>query len=84
MKPVGRKARVILGDETGIVKAFLYQNDSVKVGETVVLFKAEAPVVKEHIEVQLMERGKVDRARREIRDVDESRDISAKEWVEAS
>ena len=84
MTPVGRKARVVLGDQTGIVKAFLFQNDSVKVGETVVLFKAEAQVVKEHIEIQLMERGKVDRARREVRDVDETHDISAKEWVEAS
>jgi hypothetical protein len=43
---VGRKGRVVLGDETGIVKAFLFLNDSVKEGNTVVLFKAEAPVVK--------------------------------------
>lgn len=46
MEPVGRKGRVVLGDETGIVKAFLFLNDAIKEGSTVVLFKAEAPVVK--------------------------------------
>jgi hypothetical protein len=53
-----------------------------KVDSTIVIFKAEAPVVKEHIEIQLMERGKVDTARREVRDVKKENDISAKEWVE--
>jgi hypothetical protein len=46
VQSVGRKVRVILGDETGIVKAFLDQNDSLTVGSTVVLFNAEAMVVK--------------------------------------
>lgn len=45
------------------------------------LFKAEAPVIKEHIEIQLP-RGKVDIARREIKDVNKTNDVSAKEWVE--
>jgi hypothetical protein len=31
-----------------------------------------------------MERGKVDIARREIRDVNRDHDVSAKEWVEQS
>lgn len=53
-------------------------------GKTVVLFKAESAVVKEHIEILLMERGKVDEARREVRDVNKSNDVSAKEWVEQS
>jgi len=35
-----------LGDETGMVKAFLFQNEVLKEGNTVVLFKAEAPVIK--------------------------------------
>jgi len=82
--PVGKKGRIVLGDETGIVKAFMYLNDALKEGTTVVIFKAEANVVKEHIEVQLMERGKVDVARREIRDVNKNHDVSAREWVESS
>ena len=73
-----------MGDETGIVKAFLWNNPALEEGKTVVLFKAESAVVKEHIEILLMERGKVDEARREVRDVDKSNDVSAKEWVEQS
>jgi hypothetical protein len=47
---VGKRARVVLGDETGIVKAFLYANsEGLVVDGTVVLFRAEASVVKEHI-----------------------------------
>jgi hypothetical protein len=68
---------VVLGDETGIVRAFLWQNLALEEGRTVVLFKA-------HIEVQLMERGKVDEARREVRDVNKTNDVSAKEWIEQS
>ena len=46
VEDVGRRARVILGDETGIVKAFLYKVDAIKAGESIVVFKAEAKVVK--------------------------------------
>lgn len=84
MESVGKRARVVLGDETGIVKAFLWNNPALEEGKTVVLFKAESTVVKEHIEILLMERGKVDEARREVRDVNKSNDVSAKEWVEQS
>ena len=84
VESVGRKARVVLGDETAIVRAFLFENEHIKVGETVVLFSAEARVVKEHIEIQVPKEGKVDRARRAVEDVNESVDISAKEWVEAA
>lgn len=66
------------------MKAFLWNNPALEEGKTVVLFKAESAVVKEHIEILLMERGKVDEARREVRDVDKSNDVSAKEWVEQS
>jgi hypothetical protein len=38
--------RVVLGDETGIVKGFLYANENIKEGETIVIFKAESRVVK--------------------------------------
>ena len=84
MESVGKRCRVVLGDETGIVRAFLWNNPCLEEGRTVVLFKAESNVVKEHIEVQLMERGKVDEARREVRDVNKSNDVSAKEWIEQS
>jgi hypothetical protein len=74
-----------LGDETGTVKCFLWSNEALAVGNTVVVFKAEASVIKEHIEVQLMERGKVDVSRnREIRNVKETLNISDKEWIEQS
>lgn len=73
-----------MGDETGVVKGFFYQNESLKEGNTIVIFRAEATVVKEHIEVQLMERGRVDVARRDIKDVNKSYDVSAKEWIEQS
>ena len=81
---VGKKARVVLGDETAIIRAFLFENEHIKVGETVVLFSAGAKVVKEHIEIQVSREGKVDRARRAIEEVNETVDISEKEWVEAA
>ena len=81
---MGKKARAVLGDETGIVKGFLFDSEELTVGNTVALFSIEAAVVREHIEVQLMRRGRVDAARREVREVNESNDISAKEWIEAS
>ena len=84
VEPKGKKGRIVLGDETGIVRAFMYLNESVQEGNTVVIFKAEATVVREHIELQLMERGKIDVARREVRDVNKENDISAKEWIEAA
>ena len=81
---VGKKARVVLGDETGIVKAFMYQSEDLVEDNTVVVFKAMAEVVHEHIELQLMKRGRVEKARREIRDVNKKVDVSAKEWMEAA
>lgn len=72
-----------MGDETGIIKAFLWaNNEGLTEGNSIVIFNGEAAVVKEHIEVQLMERGKVSTARREVRDVNKAVDISAKEWIE--
>ena len=77
--------RVVLGDETGTVKGFFFNDDAVKEGSTVVLFKAEATVVKEHIEIQLMRGGRVEESRtKKITDVDESVNISAKAWVESA
>lgn len=49
------------------------------------LFRCEATVVKEHIELQLMKSGKIDIARnRNIEEVDESVNISSKAWVESA
>lgn len=81
---VGKKVRVMLGDETGVVKGFIYDSEELKAGNTVALFNLEAAVIKEHIELQLMRRGRVDAARREIKDVNDTNDISAKEWIEAA
>ena len=72
----------MLGDETATVKAFLWNHESLKEGNTVVIFKAVSEVVKEHIEVQLMERGKVDIARKEITKINKDLNVSDKEWVE--
>lgn len=49
------------------------------------IFRAEASVVKEHIEITLPRGGKVEESRnRKINDVDETVDISAKAWVESA
>lgn len=73
-----------MGDETGLVRAFLFDNGNLIVGESIVLFGAEAKVIKEHIEVQVPREGKVDKARKRVEEVNESFDVSAKEWVEAN
>lgn len=46
VQAVKNKVRVVLGDETGKVKGFLYENEALKEGNTVVIFRAEASVVK--------------------------------------
>ena len=38
--------RVVLGDETGIIKGFMYANDALQADNTVVIFRAEGAVVK--------------------------------------
>lgn len=50
----------MLGDETGKVKGFFYENEALKEGNTIVIFRAEASVVKEHIEIQLPRNGKIE------------------------
>ena len=81
---MGKKARVVVGDETGVARGFFFDSDELTVGNTVALFNLEAAVVREHIELQVMRRGRVERARREVREVNESNDISAKEWIESA
>jgi ssDNA-binding replication factor A large subunit len=53
---------VTLGDETGIVKAFLRQNHNFEVGNTIRLKYIEAALFKGHIQIRLMDNGKIDLA----------------------
>ena len=50
--------RVVLGDETGIVKGFMFHDEWLEEGNSVALFRATAIVVKEHIEIQLAKGGR--------------------------
>ncbi|MGY6401168.1 hypothetical protein ACXITY_25580, partial [Vibrio parahaemolyticus] len=69
----------------GTVKGFFYNDESLKVGNSVVIFKAEAAVRNEHIELTIARGGKVEASRtRKIQEVDETVDISAKAWVESA
>ena len=54
--------RCVVGDETGLVRAFLNDSPALRVGKSVALFDCEARVVKEHIELQC--RGRIEAARR--------------------
>ena len=83
VKEVGKRIRVRLGDDTAVINAFLYPNDAIKEGATIALFRAEAKVMKEHIELQYMPKGRSEEGRRKINDVNDEVDISAKEWIEA-
>ena len=47
----------MIGDPKGISDAFLPDRIELREGDSIVLFGAKAEVVKEHIEVQLVERG---------------------------
>jgi ssDNA-binding replication factor A large subunit len=51
--------RAIIADETGKVKGFFFENDALKEGKTVVILKAKAAVVNEHIEMKLMKGGRI-------------------------
>lgn len=73
--------RCTLGDDTGLVRAFLPDEAALRVGKSVVLFDCEARVVKEHIEVQLSRNGRIDAARREVERVNEKFNLSDKSWV---
>ena len=71
--------RCTLGDETGLVRAFLQDAPALRVGKSVVLFDCEARVNKEHIELQ--SRGKIDAARKEVEKVNDNFNLSDKSWV---
>jgi hypothetical protein len=73
----------VVGDDSGISNAFLFENSVIQDGESIVLFNAKSEVVKEHIEIQLERRGRVDIARREVAKVNEEYNLSLKAWVPA-
>ena len=74
----GSNIRCVLGDETGVVNAFIPESEHLVVGKTAAFFGAEARVVKEHIEIQ---RARVEPARNPIDRVKESFNLSEKAWV---
>ena len=74
----GNNVRCVLGDETGIVNAFIPETESLVVGKTVALFGAEAKVVKEHIEIQ---RARAEAGRNSLNDIKKSLNLPKKVWV---
>jgi hypothetical protein len=78
---VGSKYRVVLGDASGISNAFLPNRIELREGDSIVLFGAKAEVVKEHIELQLAERGRIEISRKPVAKVDEEFNLSSKAWV---
>ena len=84
MNKVGGKNSMLrceVGDETGVSKAFLPDVNEVQVDESIVLFKAQGSVVKEHIELQLERGGRIDKARRRVDKVNDEFSLSFKAWV---
>ena len=84
MTQVGARSSMLrcrVADETGVSNAFLPDNNDIQVDSSVVLFKAQASVVKEHIELQLERGGRVEKARRRIEKESEDYDLSFKAWV---
>jgi hypothetical protein len=78
---VGKNLRCVIGDDSGISNAFLPDYEPIVEGDYVVLFNARSEVVKEHIEIQLDRRGRVEKSRREVSKVNEDFNLSQKAWV---
>ena len=70
--------RCQIADETGVSNAFLPDHNDIQVDGSVVLFKAQAAVVKEHIEIQLERGGRVEKARKRVEKVNDDYDLSFK------
>ncbi len=71
--------RCTVGDDAGLVKAFLTDSPALRVGKSVALFDCEARVIKEHIEIQC--RGRIEAARKDVEKVNEKWNLSDKSWV---
>lgn len=65
------------------MNAFLPELAVIGVGKTLVVSRAEARVVKEHIEIQLPRFGTVEEARNKLEKVNEKFNLSEKSWVPA-
>jgi len=50
-------------------------------GDSIVLFGARAEVVKEHIELQLAERGRIELSKKPVAKVAEEFNLSSKAWI---
>lgn len=81
VQKVGPRLRCVIGDETGVSNAFLPESEYVYEGESIVLFNARSEVVKEHIEIQLDRRGRIEKSRRDVARVSEEFNLSLKAWV---
>lgn len=81
MTKVGNKYRVVVGDASGISNGFLPNRIDLREGDSIVLFGAKAEVVKEHIEIQLAERGRVELSKKPVAKVSEEFNLSSKAWV---
>lgn len=82
MTKVGtNKYRLVVGDSTGVSNAFLPNKIDLKEGDSIVLFGAKSEVVKEHIEIQLAERGRIELSRKVVEKVSEEFNLSSKAWV---
>lgn len=82
MTKVGNnKYRLVVGDATGISNAFLPNRIDLREGDSVVLFGARAEVVKEHIELQLVERGRIEISKKPVDKINEEFNLSSKAWV---
>jgi hypothetical protein len=73
--------RCVIGDDSGVANAFLPDYEPIAEGEYVVLFNARSEVVKEHIEIQLDRKGRVEKSRRAVAKVNEEFNLSQKAWV---
>jgi len=71
----------VIGDSTGVSNAFLPKKIDLNEGDSIVLFGAKAEVVKEHIEIQLADRGRIELSRKPVEKVSEEFNLSSKAWV---
>ena len=69
MTKVGNRYRIVLGDSSGVSNAFLPNRIELREGDSIVLFGAKAEVVKEHIELQLAERGRIELSKKPVEKV---------------
>jgi hypothetical protein len=72
---------VTLGDESGIVDAFVKNHPHIRVGNTINLKHCEVIIHNEHIQVQLMDNGKVELSNYALQQLNLKNNISKKSWM---